>query len=126
MFLADSLVVDTKIFPMTGVFSAKSVLNRKPQGLGYVEIQARKFNPFFRQGVTLRGHEFHYSTMVLDDSDREFWGFNVLRGYGIDGAHDGLAVKNTLGVYTHVHSLGETEWARAIVEKARDFRETRK
>ncbi len=123
MLLASSLVVDTKVFPMAGVFSAKSVLNRKPQGLGYVELKAKKANPFFVEGVTLRGHEFHYSTIVMNRANRESWAFDVLRGHGIDGAHDGLAIKNALGLYTHIHSLGEPEWAGSIVRKARIFRD---
>jgi len=126
MFLAKSLVIDTKVFPMAGVFSAKSVLNRKPQGLGYVELKARGSNPFFDGGVTLRGHEFHYSTMVLDYPNKESWAFDVLRGQGIDGAHDGLAFKNALGLYTHIHSLGEPAWAGSIVRKAKNFRVARK
>ena len=74
----------------------------------------------------MRGHEFHYSTMVLDHPNNEFWAFDVLRGQGIDGAHDGLAVQNALGVYTHIHSLGEPEWAGSIVRKAENFRVSEK
>ena len=125
MFLARDLVVDHKKFPMVGAFSASSILNRKPQGLGYVELKARFNNPFFKLGKTLKGHEFHYSTMVIHDNKNSLQTFDVLRGHGIDGNHDGLSVKNTLGLYTHVHALGEPGWADAMIRKAREFQLTK-
>ena len=121
MYLAKTLVVDNKEFPMAGIFPASSVLNKRPQGLGYVELRARASNVFFREGQLIRGHEFHYSTMILDHNDQESWPFDVLRGHGVDGAHDGLQVRNALGIYAHVHALGEPSWADALVRKAREF-----
>jgi cobyrinic acid a,c-diamide synthase len=121
MFLAKTLVVDNNEFPMAGIFPASSVLNKRPQGLGYVELRARASNAFFRQGQLLRGHEFHYSTMILDHIDQESWPFDVLRGHGVDGAHDGLQVRNALGTYAHVHALSEPSWADAMIRKAREF-----
>lgn len=121
MFLAKKLVVDNNEFPMAGIFPASSVLNKRPQGLGYVELRARSSNAYFGQGQLLRGHEFHYSTMILDHNDQESWPFDVLRGHGVDGAHDGLQVRNALGTYAHVHALGEPAWADAVVRKARAF-----
>lgn len=122
MFLARSLVIDDRIFPMVGVFNAHSVLNKRPQGLGYVELKALTPNPFFKAGEVLRGHEFHYSTMILDEPEPHSWPFDVLRGHGIDGAHDGLCFKNALGMYAHVHTLGEPRWADSLVRKAQEFR----
>jgi len=122
MFLARDLVVDHQTFPMAGVFPARSILNKRPQGLGYVELMARSENPFFHAGSVFRGHEFHYSTMVLDDTGPYPWAFDVLRGRGIDGNHDGLYVKNALGLYAHIHALGEPPWADALIRKAEEFR----
>ncbi len=122
MFLARELVVDHKTFPMVGVFAAQSILRTRPQGLGYVELRARDENPFFETGKTLRGHEFHYSTMVLDNVGPHHRPFDVLRGYGVDGAYDGLCVKNALGLYSHIHALGEPSWADALIRKAQEFR----
>ena len=122
MFLAQELVVDHKTFPMVGVFSARSILRTRPQGLGYVELRARDGNPFFQTGETLRGHEFHYSTMVLDNVDSHHRPFDVLRGHGVDGSHDGLCVKNALGLYAHIHALGEPSWAEALIRKAQEFK----
>ncbi len=122
MFLAKELVVDHQTFPMADVFPVRSILNKRPQGLGYVELRARSENPFFSAGSVLRGHEFHYSTMILDDAGPHPWPFDVLRGRGIDGNHDGLCVKNALGLYAHIHALGEPAWADALIRKAEKFR----
>ncbi|MGC8660693.1 MAG: cobyrinate a,c-diamide synthase, partial [Desulfomonilaceae bacterium] len=125
MFLAQDLVVDHNKYPMVGAFQSTSILNRKPQGLGYVELRARPNNPFFESGKTLKGHEFHYSTMIIHDNRNSCGTFDVLRGHGFDGRHDGLSVKNTLALYAHVHALGEPGWADAMIRKASEFQLTK-
>jgi cobyrinic acid a,c-diamide synthase len=54
------------------------------------------------EGGSLRGHEFHYSSATVDGDAR--FAFDVERGSGIDGDHDGLTEHRTLGTYAHVHA----------------------
>ena len=72
------------------------------QALDHVEVRARRDTVTAAAGETLRGHEFHYSRASVD-SDARF-AFEMKRGTGIDGEHDGLEAYSVLGTYCHVHA----------------------
>ena len=118
MFLSRRLVIDGRIYPMTGIFDMDSVLAMRPQGHGYIHVKTILENPFYPVGSTLVGHEFHYS--FVSDMSHDFcnYAFEVTRGHGIDGKHDGIFRKNALGTYAHVHALGESLWAHGILQMA--------
>ena len=44
------------------------------------------------------------------------------RGVGIHGDRDGIAYKNVLATYTHIHALGNPGWASALVRNAVAYR----
>ncbi len=125
MYLSRSVAIDDHEFPMAGVFPLVTVLKRKPQGLGYTEVEVIGANPFFPQGAVIRGHEFHYSSVLLEKDARPHYALKVMRGFGMDGMHDGICVKNAMGSYLHVHALGVRSWAGAMVNKALEFRLSR-
>jgi cobyrinic acid a,c-diamide synthase len=122
MYLSRSLHIDEKTYPMVGVFPVDSVLERKPQGHGYIRVEVLHPNPFYPLGTVLTGHEFHYSYVTVVDDSTATYAFYVLRGHGIDGKHDGLCVFNALGTYLHVHALGEPLWTKGILKKALEYR----
>jgi cobyrinic acid a,c-diamide synthase len=122
IYLSRSLKIDENAYPMTGIFPVDTVLQRKPQGLGYIHVEVTGSNPFYPRGTTLTGHEFHYSSATWSDADETFFAFRVLRGYGMDGSRDGICVGNALGTYVHLHALGEPIWAEAFIAKASEFR----
>lgn len=121
MYLSRSLRIDDKVYPMVGVFPVDTVLQRKPQGLGYIHVEVTAPNPFYSIGAVLIGHEFHYSRVTGIDETRSAFAFRVLRGYGMDGSRDGICVRNALGTYVHLHALGEPVWAETLVAKASEF-----
>ena len=51
--------------------------------------------------------------------------FAVERGTGFDGGRDGLLHNRALGLYTHVHALGNTRWAESLVTLAAAYRRER-
>jgi cobyrinic acid a,c-diamide synthase len=124
IYLGRSLTVGEKTYPMTGVFPADFVLEKKPQAHGYTVIEAGKESAFLEKGAVVRGHEFHYSRIMNLDALPPM-AYHVQRGSGIDGKGDGLVYKNTLGVYTHLHALATPAWAAVMVSKARDYRKLR-
>jgi cobyrinic acid a,c-diamide synthase len=121
IYLGRSLRVGDKDFEMTSVFPADFVLEKKPQAHGYTSVEVRGDNPFFEKDSTVRGHEFHYSR-VVNSGDLSGLAFTMLRGRGIDGAHDGLIFRNVLATYTHIHALGTPSWATGMVKRAREHR----
>jgi cobyrinic acid a,c-diamide synthase len=118
MYLGDYLLVDGKTYPMAGVLPVSFVLEKKPQGHGYTVLEVLRQNPYYEVGETLRGHEFHYSKAVMEDSEKAKAVFKVLRGWGLDGERDGLCRKDLLAMYTHIHAGGHRTWAKSLIGRA--------
>lgn len=125
MYLSRSLRMDENAYPMVGVFPIDSVMERRPQGLGYIQVRVSASNPFYPVGAELTGHEFHYSSVDGMDAVRDSCAFEVVRGHGMDGTVDGVCVGNALGTYMHVHALGEPLWKEGLVRKAYEFQSAR-
>ena len=59
-----------KAFPMAGVFPWTSAMSAKDKVLGYRDVLAGRGCPFLGKGGRIRGHEYHYSKIVLSPSSR--------------------------------------------------------
>ncbi len=89
-------------------------------GHGYTEALVDKENPFFEEGITLKGHEFHYSEICNYDP----WiksSLSVVRGTGSIGRRDGLIYKNVFATYIHVHALASREWVSGMIKAAKTY-----
>ncbi|RJP67683.1 MAG: cobyrinate a,c-diamide synthase [Candidatus Abyssobacteria bacterium SURF_17] len=115
IYLAEAVEFRGHRYPMAGVFPVTFSVADKPQGHGYVIVDVDGKNPFFKEGATLRGHEFHYAGVTAYNPAEVKTVFSVRRGYGFDCGRDGLVYKNVLASFCHVHALGEKEWAEAVV-----------
>ncbi len=121
MYLSRSLQIDENTYPMVGLFPIDTILERKPQGHGYIHVDVTRENPFYPVGSRIIGHEFHYSYVTgLNDPAAEYV-FEVKRGHGMDGVLEGIAAYNALGTYLHVLALGSPLWAQGIVQRAAEF-----
>jgi len=101
---------------MVGALPCDIVMHEKPGGHGYMKLAAIGDAGWFRPGLIIKGHEFHYSEVTgLNDAETAF-AYKVLRGNGVDGEHDGIIHGNILASYTHLHSLGSPGWAEGFVE----------
>ncbi|GAB4349433.1 MAG: hydrogenobyrinic acid a,c-diamide synthase (glutamine-hydrolyzing) [Candidatus Abyssubacteria bacterium] len=118
IFLAEAVEFGGNTYPMAGVFPVTFSVREKPQGHGYMVVEADKPNPFFPKGTVLRGHEFHYAGVSQYKHDAVETVFKVRRGAGFDCGRDGLVYRNVLASFCHVHALGEKRWANALVELA--------
>lgn len=125
MYLGRELVLEEGVFPMTGVLPVSFGLSKRPQGHGYTVLTVGRANPFFEVGQTLKGHEFHYSTVQNCTAGVENLAFDMTRGSGLVEGRDGLCLKNVLATYTHIHALGTPQWAPALVARARAFQKQR-
>ena len=126
MYLSRSLRIDDRIYPMVGVFPVDSVLERAPQGHGYLRVEVSEPNPFYPRGAVITGHEFHYSHVEFPERCDASYAFRVIRGHGMDGTRDGMHRWNALGTYLHVHALGQPLWAEGILACAGRYRAERK
>ncbi|MEE9609891.1 MAG: hypothetical protein V3W19_01500, partial [Desulfatiglandales bacterium] len=118
MYLGRSLKTEGSIYPMVQALPMDFQLEKKPQGHGYTKLEVVENNPFYPVGVTLKGHEFHYSRVIHSDLDSNSLVFAMKRGTGILDAKDGVCYKNVLATYTHVHAIGTPEWAEGLILKA--------
>ena len=65
MYLTEAIETkDGKSFDMVGAIPGKVVMQGHLVALGYREITGRSGNPFLSQGMSAKGHEFHYSVYV--------------------------------------------------------------
>jgi cobyrinic acid a,c-diamide synthase len=76
-------------------------------------------NPFFAVDQTIKGHEFHYSTVLSSCAGPDDMAFEMTRGSGLVENRDGLCRGNVLATYTHIHALGTPQWAPALVARSR-------
>ncbi|MCP4748335.1 MAG: cobyrinate a,c-diamide synthase [Desulfobacteraceae bacterium] len=125
MFLGKELVLEDGVYPMTGVLPIRFGFSKRPQGHGYTIVKVVRDNPFFEKGQILKGHEFHYSSVLSCECPNEALVFDMQRGSGLIDQLDGISINNVFATYTHIHALGFPQWATALVEKARHFRQNR-
>jgi cobyrinic acid a,c-diamide synthase len=120
MVLSRAIVWQGSKYPMAGVLPFEAHVCSTAQGHGYAELLVDRANPFFAAGLTIRGHEFHYSKIVLENGHLET-ACEVRRGKGIGQGRDGVIFKNVWAGYTHVHALATPEWAAGMLQAARQF-----
>ncbi len=102
---------------MVGLFSAETVMQKLGLTLGYRTVELSQDCILGASATSVRGHEFHYSTLVpkgrldyacaLRDAREESKGL------------DGLVAGNALALYTHLHFASQPQAASALVASAR-------
>jgi cobyrinic acid a,c-diamide synthase len=107
---------------MVGAIPADIVMHARPVGRGYVHLRETGRGPWPQAGAPdaphIRAHEFHYSSVENLPSGVEY-AYEVERGYGIDGRHDGIVHRNVLASYTHLRDVAGNRWARRFVDFVR-------
>lgn len=121
MYLARTLRWKDKVYDMVGALPADVVMHQRPVGRGYVELAQTPDAPWPVTATatsTLRGHEFHYSSLENVAADLKF-AYCVLRGHGVDGTHDGIVYRNVLASYAHLRSDSGSDWVQGFVDFVR-------
>ncbi|MBI3583832.1 MAG: hydrogenobyrinic acid a,c-diamide synthase (glutamine-hydrolyzing) [Nitrospinae bacterium] len=108
MYLSRSISWNGKTREMVGAIPCDTEMTRRLQAHGYVILQDKN------NGSEIRGHEFHYSR-VRNLGNVSFL-YNVIRGKGIDGRHDGIVYKNVIASYSHIHTMGAQQWAENFIK----------
>ncbi|MHB8534078.1 MAG: cobyrinate a,c-diamide synthase [Sulfuricaulis sp.] len=126
MYLSRSISWRGKRCEMTGVIPGDIVMHDRPMGRGYVLLRETGKNPWPRQPAAhglaeIRAHEFHYSSVENLPADTVY-AYDVLRGSGVDGKHDGIVHKNLFACYAHLRDLENNRWAARFVDFVRDRR----
>jgi cobyrinic acid a,c-diamide synthase len=111
MYLCDGIRWDGERRAMAGALKAEVQMHPRPQGRGYVRLRETAAFPWpdAPQGAAIHAHEFHHSAIVEPDPTWRY-GYDVLRGVGIDGRHDGIVKGNLLACYSHLRDVGSSRW----------------
>jgi cobyrinic acid a,c-diamide synthase len=118
MYLCRSLHWGEEASPMCGVLDADVAMHARPQGRGYIRLRETDAFPWPRSASSsgdIRAHEFHHSALVEPDP-RWVYGYQVLRGSGVDGRHDAIVHRNLVAGYSHLRNVGGVGWTRRFVE----------
>jgi len=124
MYLARNLIWGDKRCEMVGLIPADAVMHERPQGRGYVRLRERdvlSWGDACDIPNEITAHEFHYSRLQGLPEDQVF-AFDVIRGTGIDGRHDGLMYKNMLANYTHLRNVDAYPWVEKFMRQVRGCR----
>ena len=122
MYLCEALIDQGgRRYPMTGCFPLAARMFPRLKALGYREIMLIRDTVIGNIGMTVRGHEFHYSELTRSPSD-------VSRAYrlsdrtGMDRPPEGYVSGNTLGSYNHLHFGSQPAAAGHFVNHCLDYR----
>jgi len=99
---------------MVGLLEAKTAMVKRLT-LSYTLAKARRTNILTRNGEVVRGHEFHFSALKDLPRDAEF-AYDLKRGVGISGGHDGWTCYSTLASYMHTNFASNDRMAERFVE----------
>jgi len=123
MYLSRSIAWNGRQSDMVGVIPADTVMHARPQGRGYVRLRETTNAPWPAEASAgeFAAHEFHYSSLE-NIAESITFAYEVLRGTGIDGKHDGIVINNLLACYSHMRDTRQHHWARRFVEFVRMHR----
>ncbi len=121
MLLAQSIIRQGKAYAMADIFPVQAQFHARPQGLGYVQAQVQKENPYHPLGQEIRGHEFHYSKCVDEKEQQSSLCLHLAKGIGMGQSQDGLLSRQTFASYTHIFAPSCPWWAPQFVRLAAQF-----
>ena len=119
MYLTRAIEWQGRRFEMVGAIAADTVMHEKPQGRGLVRLAETGAGPWARVAggdgsAEFRAHEFHYAGLTNVAPDLVY-AYRVLRGYGIDGANDGIVVNNCLANFAHLRDTAANRWVERFL-----------
>ena len=126
MYLSRSIRWGNEQAAMVGFVPGDTVMQARPQGRGYIRLQRNANHPWPAQAETpetIPGHEFHYSHLENLPNDLTY-AWNVERGQGLDGTHDGLVLNKLVAGYAHLRQDVRNPWIDEFLAFVRRSRST--
>lgn len=123
MYLARALHWNGETREMVGVLPGEIRMHDRPVGRGYARLRELGGCLWPRAGDEVAtgdfpAHEFHYSSIegLPDDTP---YAYEVTRGYGVDGHHDGIVYRNLTANYVHLRSVQRNDWTARFLDFVR-------
>jgi cobyrinic acid a,c-diamide synthase len=102
---------------MVGLFPAETVMQKSGLVLGYRTVECAQDCILGAAGITARGHEFHYSTLV--PKGKLDYACVLCDARGEPKGSDGLVVGNVLALYAHLHFASQPQIPKSLVSAVR-------
>ena len=122
MYLARGIEWNGRRAEMVGAIPGDIVMHARPVGRGYVHLRETGLSPWGaadpESAQPIRAHEFHYSSLENLPAGTAF-AYEVERGHGVDGRHDGIARGNLLASFAHLRGVAANPWAGRFVDFVR-------
>jgi cobyrinic acid a,c-diamide synthase len=115
--------LEGRSWQMTGILDIEGRMHETSQSISYSLLESRRNSIASVMGSQIRGHEFHYSSIETLSSDIKY-AYDVRRGRGIDGRHDGIIENNVLAQYSHIHMASQRNVAERICMAACEYSRT--
>ena len=114
MYLTEAICDgDGRRHEMVGLFPAETVMRTAGMTLGYRSVDVKQPCLLGSHGTSVRGHEFHYSR--LEPKGPLQYACSLSDAEGRLVGQDGLMVKNTLAMYSHLHFASRPEAAASLL-----------
>lgn len=128
MYLCKAIRWGSERREMVGALDAEVEMRSRPQGRGYVLLRETGVSPWpatppagrGRSPTEVKAHEFHHSAILAADP-RWTYAYEVVRGTGVDGRHDGVIQGNLLACYSHLRDIN-TGWVGRFLALVRGRR----
>lgn len=125
MYLCRNIELEDTVFDLADILPLAVKMSKKPSGHGYAIANVIRENPFFKKGLTIKGHEFHYAYIYEKYGDIDIC-LKTERGAGAIDGFDGFTYKNVFASWLHIHSEGLPEWSEAMIRLALEYKSKRK
>jgi cobyrinic acid a,c-diamide synthase len=124
LLCADLQDLHGKSHPMAGCFPLATRMRPRLKSLGYREVRLNRDTIIGEQGLSIRGHEFHYSELA-DHAATPATAYRIADRAGVERPAEGYMVRRTLGSYIHLHFGSAPRAAQSFVDNCRAFRAER-
>jgi cobyrinic acid a,c-diamide synthase len=117
MYLGETIEdFENNEYRMAGILPIKAQIQSPRLSLGYRTVTALEDNLVVNKGSTVRGHEFHWSTLTAGEEKANAWSIEEK-----DGFKEGFKINNLLASYIHIHFGTDPQLAPNFVESCRRF-----
>ncbi|MBZ4653277.1 MAG: cobyrinic acid a,c-diamide synthase [Peptococcaceae bacterium] len=122
MYLTEGVIdFSGAFYPLAGIIPGKSQMNQRLSMLGYAEGTLMTDCLLGERGTKLKGHEFHYSTMLeSDDKARPLY---ITYTRKKEPVYAGYAAGNVFASYLHLHFAGNRGALHHLIKAWRLFQE---
>lgn len=126
MYLGEQLHdLEGKPHSMTGILKGSSQMQNRLQRFGYCQGIVQKDMPIAKEGVSIKGHEFHYST--FDTKEQPVLDMQKTLSDGtLKTWVGGYQKENSFGSYLHTHFAGDYGLALEFVQSMERYRKNKK